>query len=292
MSSVKEDVEQTAAPLVEHLKELRTRLLFCIGAFIVGFIICFSFAPQLFNFLVVPYTIGASWHGMSLEDIGFVYTAPQEFFFTQLKISAFGAMIIAFPILATQIYRFIAPGLYSNEKSAFLPFLLATPVLFAIGSALVYFLIIPMAIWFFLSLEQAGTATTVAIENLPRVSEYLSLIMTLIFAFGLVFQLPVATTLLGKAGIITSEGMRDKRKYAIVLAFVAAAILTPPDPLTQLGLAIPTLLLYEFSIFLVKRAEDKRPAIEDDEDDDAIAPVEDVEAALDAADALEDNAKS
>lgn len=266
--TLKDEVEDTAAPLIEHLKELRTRLIYCIGAFFVGFILCYSFATPIFNFLVVPYTVAASWLDMDLEKIRFVYTAPQEFFFTQIKIAAFGSLVLAFPIIATQIYRFIAPGLYSNEKSAFLPFLIATPVLFLIGAALVYFLIIPMAMWFFLSLEQPASAGKVAIENLPKVSEYLSLIMTLIFAFGLVFQLPVAMTLLGKAGIISSAALVDKRKYAIVLAFVAAAILTPPDPLTQLGLAIPTLLLYELSIYLVRRGERNRPSYGDDDDDD------------------------
>lgn len=269
MSSLKEDMEQTAAPLLDHLKELRTRLLYCIAGFFVGFILCFSFATQIFNFLVVPYTVAASWLDMDLNEIRFVYTAPQEFFFTQIKIAAFGALVLAFPIIATQIYRFVAPGLYSNEKSAFAPFLIATPVLFMVGAALVYYLIIPMAMWFFLSLEQPASEGVVAIENLPKVSEYLSLIMTLIFAFGLVFQLPVAMTLLGKAGLVTSAGLADKRKYAIVIAFIAAAILTPPDPLTQLGLALPTLLLYELSIYLVKRAEAARPKSEyDDEEED------------------------
>lgn len=268
MSSIKEDLEQTAAPLMDHLKELRTRLLYCIAGFFVGFILCFSFATEIFNFLVVPYTVAASWLDMDLAEIRFVYTAPQEFFFTQIKIAAFGALVLAFPIIATQIYRFVAPGLYTNEKSAFAPFLIATPVLFMVGAALVYYLIIPMAMWFFLSLEQPASEGVVAIENLPKVSEYLSLIMTLIFAFGLVFQLPVAMTLLGKAGLVTSAGLAEKRKYAIVIAFVAAAILTPPDPLTQLGLALPTLLLYELSIYLVKRAEAARPKSEYDDDED------------------------
>ena len=277
MSSIKEDLEQTAAPLMEHLKELRKRLLYCIAGFFVGFILCFSVATPIFNFLVVPYTVAAGWLDMDLDKIRFVYTAPQEFFFTQIKIAAFGALVLAFPIIATQIYRFVAPGLYTNEKSAFAPFLIATPVLFVVGAALVYYLIIPMAMWFFLSLEQPASAGVVAIENLPKVSEYLSLIMTLIFAFGLVFQLPVAMTLLGKAGLVTSAGLAEKRKYAIVIAFIAAAILTPPDPLTQLGLALPTLLLYELSIFLVRRAEESRPKSEYDDDDDEDEAGTDVE---------------
>ncbi len=268
MSTVKEDLEQTAAPLLDHLKELRTRLLYCIAGFFVGFVLCFSFATPIFNFLVVPYTVAAGWLEMDLDKIRFVYTAPQEFFFTQIKIAAFGALVLAFPVIATQIYRFVAPGLYTNERSAFAPFLVATPILFLVGAALVYYLIIPMAMWFFLSLEQPAGAGVVAIENLPKVSEYLSLIMTLIFAFGLVFQLPVAMTLLAKAGLVTSAGLADKRKYAIVIAFIAAAILTPPDPLTQLGLAIPTLALYELSIYLVKRVEASSPKPEYEDEDE------------------------
>lgn len=268
MSSLRDDVEASAAPLMEHLKELRTRLLYCIGGFFLGFVLCYSFATEIFNFLVVPYTVAASWLDMDLSKIRFVYTAPQEFFFTQIKIAAFGGLVLAFPVIAMQIYRFVAPGLYTNERSAFAPFLVATPILFLLGAALVYFLIIPMAMWFFLSLEQPASAGVVAIENLPKVSEYLSLIMTLIFAFGLVFQLPVAMTLLGKAGLVTSAGLTEKRKYAIVIAFVAAAILTPPDPLTQLGLALPTLALYELSILLVRRVEAGRPVDDDDDDED------------------------
>lgn len=253
-------MEDTAAPLMSHLVELRTRLLWCIGAFIIGFIICFSFATPIFNLLVIPYTIAVDWLGRDTENLQFIYTAPQEFFFTQIKIGAFGALLIAFPMIATQIYRFIAPGLYSNERGAFLPFLIATPVLFIVGALLVYFMIIPMAMWFFLSLEVPQGEGPVSIQNLPRVSEYLSLIMTLIFAFGLVFQLPVAITLMSKAGLVSAAGLIDKRKYMIVGAFVMAAILTPPDPLTQIGLAVPTLLLYEVSIWMAKRIEAQRRA--------------------------------
>lgn len=253
-------MEDTAAPLMSHLIELRTRLIWCIGAFIIGFIISFSFATPIFNLLVVPYTIAVDWLGRDASNIEFIYTAPQEFFFTQLKIGAFGGLLIAFPMIATQLYRFIAPGLYSNERGAFIPFLIATPILFIIGALLVYFFIIPMAMWFFLSLEQPAGEGPVSIQNLPRVSEYLSLIMTLIFAFGLVFQLPVAITLMAKAGLVTAKGLAEKRKYMIVGAFVMAAILTPPDPMTQVGLAVPTLLLYELSIYMARRIEAKRKA--------------------------------
>lgn len=261
-------IEDTAAPLIEHLTELRNRLIYCVAAFLAAFILCYSFATPIFNALVVPYQVAVGWLDMNPEDVRFIYTAPQEFFFTKIKIGAFGGLCLAFPMIATQLYRFVAPGLYKNERSAVWPFLLATPILFGLGAALVYFLIIPMAMWFFLSMEQPGGEGVVAITNLPRVSEYLSLIMTLIFAFGLVFQLPVALTLLAKAGLVTAESLADKRKYAIVIAFVAAAILTPPDPMTQIGLAVPTLLLYELSIFLARRVQPAPYVSEYDDDDD------------------------
>lgn len=262
-------MEATAAPLMEHLIELRRRLIWCVAGFFVGFIISFAFATSIFNLLVVPFQWAVNWHGMTADDVQFIYTAPQEFFFTQIKIGAFGGLVLAFPLIATQLYLFIAPGLYTNEKNAFLPFLVATPILFLIGAALVYFMIIPMAMWFFLSLEQTGGEGLASIQHLPRVSEYLSLIMTLIFAFGLVFQLPIALTLMTKAGLVTPEGLASKRKYAIVIAFIAAAILTPPDPMTQLGLALPTILLYELSIYMARRFQPPVPEIEDDEEDEA-----------------------
>ncbi|MBO6552526.1 MAG: twin-arginine translocase subunit TatC [Roseitalea sp.] len=274
-------MEATAAPLMEHLVELRRRLIWCVGGFLAGFILSFAFATPIFNALVVPFQWAVDWHGMTADDVQFIYTAPQEFFFTQIKIGAFGGLVLAFPLIATQLYLFIAPGLYANERGAFLPFLLATPILFLIGAALVYFMIIPMAMWFFLSLEQTGGEGVASIQHLPRVSEYLSLIMTLIFAFGLVFQLPVALTLLSRAGLVTPEGLANKRKYAIVIAFVAAAILTPPDPMTQLGLAVPTILLYELSIFMARRFQP--PPSEYDEEDDEDDDPEPGDAAPDAA---------
>jgi sec-independent protein translocase protein TatC len=256
-----EEVEASSAPLIEHLIELRTRLIWALGGFFLAFLVCFFFAKQLFNLLVVPYQTAVVWAGISDRQVELIYTAPQEFFFTQVKIAAFGGFFLAFPIIAIQVYKFVAPGLYKTERSAFIPFLVATPLLFLLGAALVYFFFTPMVMWFFLSMEQSGNVPgQAAIQLLPRVSEYLSLIMGLIFAFGMVFQLPVVTSLLVRAGIVTTEGLISKRKWAIVLAFIAAAILTPPDPMSQIGLAIPTILLYEVSIITARMIERKRAA--------------------------------
>lgn len=259
MTRTDSDIEASSAPLIDHLIELRTRLIWSIAGFLVAFIFCFFFAKQIFNFLVVPYQTATIWAGIDDRQVELIYTAPQEFFFTQVKIAAFGGFFIAFPLIAAQIYKFVAPGLYREERGAFLPFLVATPLLFLLGAALVYYFFTPMVMWFFLSMEQSGTEEgQAAIQLLPRVSEYLSLIMTLIFAFGLVFQLPVVATLLVRAGITSADGLASKRKYAIVLAFIAAAILTPPDPISQIGLALPTILLYEVSIFAARMIEKKR----------------------------------
>lgn len=269
----KEDLDDTAQPLLAHLVELRQRLLWAVGGFFVAFLVCFAFAKQIFNFLVVPFAWAVDLAGMEGRQIELIYTAPQEFFFTQIKVAMFGGLVIAFPMIAAQIYKFVAPGLYKNERSAFLPFLIASPLLFLLGGALVYFFFTPMVLWFFLAMEQPAEGGQVAIELLPKVSEYLSLIMTLIFAFGLVFQLPVVTTLLARVGLVTSEGLAAKRKYAIVGAFIAAAILTPPDPASQIGLALPTILLYEIAIYAARlverrRAESQAAADAEDSSDD------------------------
>lgn len=260
----KDEVEESSAPLLEHLIELRRRLIWAIVAFFVAFILCFAFARQLFNLLVLPYQWAIDWAGMDREKAELIYTAPQEFFFTQVKVAMFGGLVLAFPVIASQIYKFVAPGLYKHERMAFLPFLIAAPLLFLVGGALVYFFFTPMVMWFFLAMQQTGGGGEVQISLLPKVSEYLSLIMTLIVAFGLVFQLPVVTSLMTKAGLITSQGLKDKRKYAIVIAFVVAAVLTPPDPASQIGLAIPAILLYEISIWLAKMIEKKRAESETD----------------------------
>lgn len=261
-----ENLEDTSAPLIEHLIELRQRLFYSVIAIAVFFVVCFYFADEIFNILIIPYQKGAG-----TTDVKFIYTALQEKFFVEIKIALFGALFIAFPVIATQLYKFVAPGLYKNERGAFLPFLFATPILFVMGACLVYFLIMPLATQFFLSQQQVGGDGVAEIENLQAVGSYLGLIMTLIFAFGFVFQLPVAITLLAKAGLVSSDTLRGKRKYAIVLTFIAAAVLTPPDPVSQIGLAVPTLLLYELSIYsarLVERQRARKRAEEESGSDD------------------------
>ena len=264
-----EDIEATKAPLMEHLIELRRRLIWSIGGFFVAFLVCFFFAKKLFNLLVVPFKWATKWAGLDPHKVELIYTAPQEFFFTQVKLAMFGGMVIAFPLIATQIYKFIAPGLYKNERNAFLPFLIASPILFLMGASLVYFFFTPMVMWFFLAMQQAGTDDQVQISLLPKVSEYLSLIMTLIFSFGLVFQLPVVTSLMTRVGMLSSKALAEKRKWAIVIAFVVAAVLTPPDPMSQIGLAIPTILLYEVSIWaarLIERDQEKQRVAREKQD--------------------------
>ena len=252
------DIDDKPQPLIEHLMELRTRLIWSLVAFFVAFVVCFAFAKHLFNYLVYPYKWAVIWSGLDVSKSELIYTAPQEFFFTQVKVAMFGALVISFPIIAAQIYKFVAPGLYKNERAAFLPFLIASPILFLMGAALVYFFFTPMVMWFFLKMQQAPSDGQVAISLMPKVSEYLSLIMTLVFSFGLVFQLPVITTLLARVGLLTSAWLAQKRKFAIVFSFIVAAVLTPPDPMSQIGLAVPTILLYEISIYAARLVERQR----------------------------------
>ena len=240
---------------VEHLTELRSRLVKSIVYLFIFFIVCYFFAENIYSFLLAPYAEAVKDDEVNRRMI---FTALHETFITYLKVAFFAAIFITSPIILTQIWKFVAPGLYKNEKRALLPYLIATPTLFLLGGMLVYYLIMPLAIKFFLSFETTTQFTNLPIQLEAKVNEYLSLIMRLIFAFGISFQLPVLLSLLARVGFVDSEYLKKRRKYVIVIIFAVAAVLTPPDPITQIGLGIPLLILYELSILSVKLIEKKK----------------------------------
>lgn len=283
MANDESEIEASRAPLLDHLIELRGRLIVCAIALAIGFAICFVFATDIYLFLLAPFeraqgllavqkATGAhrgpfdlvlamtglkSLANVHVEPIHMVFTEPLEFFFTKMKLAGFGAIVLTFPVLAFQLYRFVAPGLYRRERNAFLPFLLASPVLFLMGAALVYFVMLPFVLWFSLNQQIVGNAA-VSVSLLPKVSDYLSLVTTLLLGFGLCFQLPVVLALMGMAGLVSSSFLRSGRRYAILAVFVVAAVITPPDPISMMSLAIPGVLLYEISILCVWLIERRR----------------------------------
>lgn len=252
-----DEIDASKAPLMDHLVELRQRLIYAIVGVFLGFIVCFYFAQELFLLLVQPYLWAVKW-ATGQEKVKLIFINAPEYFFTQIKLALFGATCITFPNIAIQIYKFIAPGLYTDEKAAFRPYLIATPILFVVGALIVYFVVTPFMMYFFVKMQVTTGAIEITLEQ--RVADYLSLIMTLILGFGVCFQLPVALSLLARAGFLTGDQLRTFRKYAVLAIAVAAAILSPPDPFSMLAMMAPTILLYEASIWIVDRIAKAREA--------------------------------
>jgi len=257
--AVEEKIEESSAPLLDHLIELRTRLIWSVVYIMIAFCICLFFADHIYNFLAQPFVDVALSFG---KEPKMIFTGLQDKFFVNIRLSFYVALAVTFPMVSMQIWKFVAPGLYKNEKSAFLPFLAGTPVLFVLGASIAYYLVIPNAWAFFMSYEVGGVGELVAselndktslqIQSLPAVKEYLSLTILLMFAFGISFQLPILLLLLARVGFVTAKGLAEKRKYTVIAAFCFAALMTPPDPISQVGLAIPILLLYEISIIVIR----------------------------------------